>query len=88
MANSNSTVDTLLLITGTATGLVNLESILGIIILVIQLLWLGFKLVYKIITSIKEKKSLDTLDKDVEDLVDFIEESKNNINKQGETKNE
>lgn len=88
MNTANNTIDTLLLITGTATGLANIESILGVIILVVQLLWLVFKLVYKIIASIKNKTSLDLLDKEVEDIVEVIEESKNNINKQGETKNE
>lgn len=73
MGKTEKVVDACLLTIGTTTGLANIEHILGIIILVIQLAWLLFKLIVKIINKIKHNESLDTLDDDVGSVVGHLD---------------
>lgn len=53
MGNTEKCVDTFLLTVGSLYSLANIEHILGIIILVIQLVWIVAKLVIKIVNAIK-----------------------------------
>lgn len=80
MGEAEKLVDVCLLTVGTATGLANIEHILGIIILVIQLAWLLTKLIVKIVNAIKHNKSLDTLDPDVGSVIGHLENFKNTKN--------
>lgn len=73
MGETEKVVDSFLLVVGTATGLANIEHILGIIILVIQLAWLLTKLVVKIVNAIKHNENLDTLDDDVGSVIGQLE---------------
>lgn len=74
MNKISNIVDYSLIILGTSYSLQNIESLLGIIILSIQIIWLLFKFVVKLINVLKNKQSLDTLDNDVKDLIHKIEE--------------
>ena len=80
MGESEKAVDSFLLVVGTATGLANIEHILGIIILVIQLAWLVTKLVVKIVNTVKNNESLDTLDDDVGSVIGQMEIFKDSLN--------
>lgn len=80
MGETEKVVDVCLLTVGTATGLANIEHILGIIILVIQLAWLITKLVVKIVNTVKNNESLDTLDDDVGSVIGQMEIFKDSLN--------
>ena len=91
MSNAKDIVDYSLIAMGTTVSIANIESILGIIMLSIQGLWLAIKLVIKVIDYIKNKKNLTELDGEVEDLVDFvgdIAKPKENETKDGGKTNE
>ncbi len=72
MNKVNDCVDYTLISLGTLIGLDNIESILGIIILSIQLLWFICKGCYKIYQLIKAKK-FDKIEDVVDDMVDDID---------------
>lgn len=67
-------VDVCLISTGGAYSLANIESILGITILIIQLGWLLTKFVLKVYKYIKGKRNLDELDNDFEQIKFTIED--------------
>lgn len=73
MGEIEKVVDVCLLTAGTATGIANIEHILGIIILVIQLAWLLTKLIVKIVNTIKHNENLDALDDDVGSVIGQLE---------------
>lgn len=66
-------IDTVLIAIGTMYSITNIKEVLGIIILLIQFIWIIVKLIDKIYRTIKTKKSLDEVDKDIENLTDFLE---------------
>lgn len=80
MRETENAIDVCLLTVGTATGLANIEHILGIIILVIQLVWLLTKLVFKIVKSVKHNENLDNLDDDVGSTISKIEMLREGLN--------
>ena len=86
MKNTEPIVDGVLLSVGSAFSLANLDDILGIIILVIQAVWICVKMVVKIINTIKSGGSLTDIDEDVGILVDKIEEISNTV-EEGEVDN-
>lgn len=61
---------------GSLVSLSNIETILGIIILIVQASWLGVKLGVKIYQYIKRGKELSDLDPEVDNFIDFIEDGK------------
>lgn len=73
-----NTIDYALLALGTTWSLDNIESMLGIIVLAIQILWLLAKFIVKLIQVAKTStienvtKNLDELDKDVDEIIDSI----------------
>ena len=72
MKNINNTIDNILMALGATWSLANIQTLLGIIVLVFQIVWLMFKLVIKIINKIKTKGNLDDLDKEVDKITDKI----------------
>lgn len=58
MVNTERTADVLLLTAGTTIGIANIESVLGIIILALQVLWFGAKIISKIYTAFKTKQPI------------------------------
>ena len=68
--------DTILLTVGSTYSLANIETILGIVILVINLAWIVTKLVYKIVKSIKKGEDLEIHDNEVSSVTKTIEDFK------------
>ena len=62
---------------GVVFGISNIESVLGIILLVLQVGLILWKVGYKIYLRIKYKQ-LDKIQKDIEDAMDELEQIKNN----------
>ena len=73
MNNIKNVVDYSLIAVGSVISFANIETILGITLLIIQISWLLTKLIYKIVITIKEKGNLDDLDKEVTDITEVIE---------------
>lgn len=65
-----------LIILGTTFGIQQIESILGIVILILQVLLVLYKVGYKVYLKIKEKK-YDEIDDVVEEGIDNIEDLTN-----------
>lgn len=86
--NNNNTVDSILLALGTAFSLSNIESVLGIIILVIQVMWISFKLIYSIKDKLKSNKPIDDLDIDVNEIINKANDIKDIIAKHSEDKDD
>ena len=76
--------DYLLIALGTTYSLENIETILGIIILSIQVVWLLSKLVYKVICLCKKKATIDEVGEEVENTVECLSEIKDKLSKGGE----
>ena len=82
MQNISRIVDGALIALGLTYSLQNIQSILGIIILAIQIIWLLAKFITKVISYIKEKRNIDELDPDFKDVVDKITDIKDNLPKE------
>lgn len=65
-------IDTTLITIGTAYSIANIEQILGLAIMLIQIIWLISKLIYKIYTTIKSKSFKDSDIDEIEDIVDDV----------------
>ena len=72
MNKSVDFIDYTLIVLGTSISIANLQELLGVILLVIQIIWLLIKLIVKIITTIKNKGNLNDLDDDVSELTNTI----------------
>ena len=72
MKNIYNTIDNILIALGATWSLANIQTLLGIIVLGFQILWLTFNLLVKIINKIKTKGNLDELDKEVDKITDKI----------------
>ena len=84
MTNTERIVDSCLLAVGSFYSLANIREILGIVILIVQLIWITFKLIAKIGNSIKENKPIEFDDKDVEDFTKYIDDLANEMFKEVE----
>lgn len=80
-------IDYGLIATGTLVSLENIETMLGIAILIIQFIWLVTKLVVKAIQVVKKDGDLNELDKDVDNIVDFVEDALNRDNEENKDDN-
>lgn len=66
---------------GTAYSLENIETILGIIILCIQIIWLVSKLFYKLYLLRKNKATIEDVGNEVNNTVKQLQNIKNDISK-------
>ena len=82
MQNISKVIDGALIALGVTYSLQNIESMLGIIILAIQVIWLLAKFIVKVVTYIKNKKELSELDPDVSDITDKISDIKDMLPKE------
>lgn len=82
MQNISKVIDGALIALGFTYSLQNIESILGIIILAIQVIWLLTKFIVKVVTYIKNKKELSELDPEVSDITDKISDIKDMLPKE------
>ena len=80
-------IDGFLLTVGSAYSVANIKEVLGVVILVIQLLWLLAKLLIRIYTAIENKEPIDDVSEDVEDIVENITNIKDFINPEGDDVN-
>lgn len=76
--------DYLLIALGSMYSLDNIETILGIIILSIQVVWLLSKLVYKIILLCKNKATIEEVNTEVNNTINCLTDIKDKVNKGGE----
>ena len=88
MHKADTIVDTVLLSIGSIYSLANIEHILGIIILVIQLLWILTKLTVKVIEAIKNKDDLNAFDPDVENIIGSLEDIRESLTTESEEEND
>lgn len=82
MQNVSRTVDGALIALGLTYSLQNIQSILGIIILAIQIIWLLTKFIIKVVSYIKEKRNINELDTDLQDVIDKITDVKDSLPKE------
>lgn len=82
MQNISRVVDGALIALGLTYSLQNIQSILGIVILAIQIIWLLTKFITKVVSYIKEKRKIDELDTDFQDVVDKITDIKDSLPKE------
>lgn len=80
--NIINAIDSVLIVLGVGVGLDTIESLLGIIILVIQILWILSKFAIRIYHNIKNK-NYDDVDDALKDSIDELDTLKNNIKKGG-----
>lgn len=74
-----STTENLMLFAGTSVGIANIETILGWIILFVQVVWLIIKLIVKIKTTLDMCVPIDELDDEVDEIVDAISDAKESM---------
>ena len=84
MDKTTPIIDGFLLTVGSVYSLANIRETLGIVILVIQLLWLLAKLVIRIVEAIKNKETFDEFDDDIENIIDTFDEVKDIISNEGD----
>ena len=73
-----SRFENLTVVIGTALGLSQIETILGIILLVVQLEIVLYKVIYAIIKHIKNKEFNEVID-DLENINDELEDIKKDV---------
>ena len=67
--------------------MLDIQSILSIIILVLQALYIvGYRIIYPIVKSVRNKK-YDEIDDIIEEGIDDLEDLKDSMNKKGEDDN-
>lgn len=89
--NGYKIVDNVLIAIGLAFAISDIESILGIIILIVQLVWILAKAVIRIYHAVKEKNEKEAMDslKDLsEDLTDLKKTLPNEMKKEGDDDDE
>lgn len=79
MAKVYKNIETCLNVTGIALGIENIETILGILLLSINIATILWRMCYSIYTKIKEKK-YNEIDDILDDTKDKIENIKGGIN--------
>lgn len=67
--------------------MLDIQSILSIVILIMQALYiLGYRIIYPIVKSVRNKK-YDEIDDIIEEGIDDLEDLKDSMNKKGEDDN-
>lgn len=76
----SNTIDTMLITIGAMIGLSDIESLLGIIILCVQIVWIFVKIGIRIYDNVKNKNMNGVVD-DIKDLHDELNNLKDDIDK-------
>ena len=84
MRVGETAIDAIMITAGLSYSLDNIESVLGITILVIQLIWLLAKLIIKIYIAVKNKKIPNVSDSDIKNTIDVISDIKDRISEDEE----
>ena len=85
--NGSKIVDNILIVCGLTVALADIQSVLGIIILIVQIIWIIAKAVNRIYHAIKEKNEKEAMNsiKDLsEDLTDLKKTLPNETKKEGD----
>ena len=69
----DNAVDTVMLLTGSIYSIVNIQEVLGIVILILQAVWLLSKLVLSAVRYYKGEISSEDILEDLEDFKDEID---------------
>jgi len=81
-----NTIDTIFTSLGLSYGLMEIKEILGIVILVINILWILGRFGYAVYTKIKAK-NIEGLEEDVNKVVGELENIKDNLDKKEDKDN-
>ena len=76
--NGYKIVDNVLITIGLAFAISDIESILGIIILIVQIIWILAKAVIRIYHAVKEKNEKEAMNS-IKDLSEDLTDLKNNL---------
>ena len=79
--NGSKIVDNVLIVCGLTVALADIQSVLGIVILSVQILWILAKAIVRIYHAIKEKNEKEVADS-LKDLSDDLTGLKNTLPKQ------
>ena len=86
MGKYDTAVDGVFIALGTAWSLANIQTILGIIVLVLQIVWLLTKIIVKVEKKVKAGEDISVLDDEVDDVISIIDKYANKGDKvNGET---
>ena len=69
------------IVAGVSYGIAEIQTILGIILLALNIGLILYKMIYKIVTHVKNKE-FDKIDDDIQDAIDSVKEQKDNMNSQ------
>lgn len=67
---TDNVVDGLFLAVGTGYSLTNIQTVLGVILLVLQIVWIIAKIVTKVIRKVKTGEPVDILSDEVDDALE------------------
>lgn len=84
MDHTENIIDAALLSVGSIYSFTNLEHILGIIILVLQIIWISSKFSTKIYKAIKNKKHPQITQEDVHELHETLEDLQDVVRREDE----
>ena len=73
--NVINTIDNVLIIMGVSIGLQEIESIIGIVLLCVQLLWILSKIIIKIYNNIKNNE-YDQIPEDIKETIEELKDLK------------
>lgn len=77
MGKYNTAIDGLFMVVGTAWSLANIQTILGIVVLALQIIWLVTKIVVKVVKKVKAGEDISVLDDEVDDVISIIDKYAN-----------
>lgn len=82
MRVGETAIDCFMLSVGLTYSLDNIESVLGITILVLQLIWLLSKLIIKIVIAVKNKKIPYISESEIENTINTISDIKDKLDRE------
>ena len=77
-------IDVCMLSAGVSYSLANIQTILGVVMLSIQIAWLATKFIIKLVNKIRAKENLDDLDNEIDTIIDTIKDVKDDLTKEEE----
>ena len=82
MGKTENIIDVCMLTIGSTYSLANIEETLGIIILIIQLVWILTKIIARIIKAIREHDPFNVIEEDIDEEVYKLKPMYTDSNKQ------
>lgn len=72
MCKVENLVDTSLIAIGTTYSVANIEHLLGIVLLIIQIVWILTRLTISVVRKVKSKQPLDSIKQDFDSAVEDL----------------